>query len=60
MRKLLEGIERDEEESKKNPLFYNMQQNINGVMKTLTPIQIVLEANQVAAAGTIIDYIVKY
>ena len=42
------------------PLFYKMQQNYNGMVEMMTPIDVALESNQMVAINKIIDYCIKY
>ena len=58
VKKLLSNFDDIAHHSSKYPLFYKMQQNINGELKILTPIEIALEANQIRALNSIIEYIV--
>lgn len=50
----------DDEHDPKYPLFYKMQQNLDGEVHVLTPIKIALENNQIRALNSIIEYIVQH
>lgn len=61
VKKLLTGLnEKCPEHDPRCPLFYKMQQNLDGKVHVLTPIKIALENNQIRALNSIIEYIVKH
>lgn len=61
VRKLLVNLNAKEDEHDPTyPLFYKMQQNLNGKVHVLTPIKIALENNQIRALNSIIGYIVEH